>query len=111
MPALKLLALLAIATAGLPSAAGAQCRLCDQPTTTPPDNGTSGDVQLQIETNLNFDRLILGGAGPGAVTIRPNGSSGAEGAVTQVGPRAMVGTVLVHGDPGRAVRVELPRRI
>lgn len=29
----------------------------------------------------------------------------------QVGPRAMVGTVLVHGDAGRGVRVELPRRI
>jgi hypothetical protein len=64
-----------------------------------------------VETNLNFDRLILGGSGIGAATIRPDGSSGAEGAVSQVGPRAIVGTVLVHGDPGRAVRVDLPRRI
>lgn len=29
----------------------------------------------------------------------------------QVGPRAMVGSVLVHGEPNRAVRVDLPRRI
>jgi len=91
--------------------AQAQCRLCDQPTTDRPESSTSDDVQLQIETNLNFDRLILTGPGNGAATIRPDGSSGAEGSVAQVGPRAMVGTVLVHGQPGRAVRVQLPRRI
>ena len=45
------------------------------------------------------------------MTIRPDGSSGAEGGVADVGPRAMVGTVLVHGQPGRAVRIELPRRV
>jgi hypothetical protein len=108
------LKLLALAFAGLVAAwspAGAQCRLCDQPTTARPEDAPGGDVNLQIETNLNFDRLILTGAGTGAATIRPDGSSGAEGSVLQVGPRAMVGTVLVHGDPNRAVRVELPRRV
>lgn len=60
---------------------------------------------------MNFDHLILLGGGPGAVTIRPDGSSAAAGAVAGVGPRAMVGTVLVHGDGGRLVRVDLPRRI
>jgi len=29
----------------------------------------------------------------------------------EVGPRAMVGTVLVHGEPNRAVRVDMPRRV
>lgn len=110
MPAPKLFLLLIVAAA-FPSGAAAQCRLCEQPTTARPDVGTTGDLQLQVETNLNFDRLILAGSGNGAATIRPDGSSGAEGAVSQVGPRAMVGTVLVHGDPGRALRVEIPRRI
>jgi hypothetical protein len=95
----------------LPGPAAAQCRLCDQPTTTAGDDRPAGDVQLQIESNLSFDRLILSGAGAGAVTIRPDGSTGAEGGVAEVGPRAMVGTVLVHGEPGRALRVQLPRRI
>jgi hypothetical protein len=90
---------------------GAQCRLCDQPTTALPEQTQSGDVNLQIETNLNFDRLILTGGGAGAATIRPDGSNGAEGSVMEVGPRAMVGTVLVHGDANRALRVELPRRV
>jgi hypothetical protein len=99
------------AAAVLSSEAAAQCRLCDQPTTARAEQGPNGDVQLQIETGLNFDRIILSGAGNGAVTIRPDGSSSAAGAVDGVGPRAMVGTVLVHGEAGRAVRVELPRQI
>ena len=99
------------AIAAAPSAWLGQCRLCDRPTTVRMDNATNGDVQIQIETNLSFDRLIFSGAGPGSATIRPDGSSAAEGSVTEVGPRAMVGTVLVHGDPGRGVRIELPRRI
>jgi Domain of unknown function (DUF4402) len=99
------------AAVAIPSPSDAQCRLCDQPSIDRPQDAPEGDVQLQIETNLNFDRLILVGAGAGAATIRPDGSTAAEGAIGELGPRAMVGTVLVHGDPGRAVRVELPRRI
>jgi hypothetical protein len=94
------------------SPADGQCRLCTQPTTTASaEAAPSDDVRIEIETNLAFDRLILAGSGAGAATIRPNGSTGAEGSVSDVGPRAVVGTVLVHGGPGRAVSVELPRRI
>jgi hypothetical protein len=104
--------LAAFAAAVVASApAAGQCRLCDQPTTDRPADGPNGDVQIQIETSLNFDRLILSGAGAGAATIRPNGSNGTEGAVIDFGPRAIVGTVLVHGDAGRPVRVDLPHRI
>ena len=99
------------AAAAAPSPAVAQCRLCNQPTTDRPVDGPNGDVQLQIETGLNFDWLILSGAGAGAATIRPDGSNGTEGSVMDVGPRAMVGTVLVHGEANRAVRVELPHRV
>jgi Domain of unknown function (DUF4402) len=96
----------------LSTGAGAQCRLCSQPTTnSAPVDSSSGDVQLQIETNLNFDRMILSGVGNGAATIRADGSNGVEGSVIQLGPRATVGTVLVHGDPNRTVRVQVPRRV
>ena len=107
----KLLISLALANAAW-SPAGAQCRLCDRPTTVRAEEGSNGgDVELRIESSLNFDRLILGGSGAGAVTIRPDGSSGTEGSVMQLGPRATVGTVQVHGEANRAVRVEIPRRI
>jgi hypothetical protein len=101
----------ALVAVGICSPAAAQCRLCDQPTTQAPVTGADGDVELQIETKLDFDRLILSGTGTGAATIRPDGSQLAEGTVINLGPRAMVGTVLVHGQAGRSVRVEIPHRI
>jgi|SRR3954447_14549189 hypothetical protein len=110
----KLLALVVAASAAAaatPWPAEAQCRLCDKPTTTREDPANGDDIHLEIETSLNFDRLILFGQGQGAAVLRPDGSSAAEGTVTNVGPRAMVGTAVVHGTPGRTVRVELPRRI
>ena len=72
--------LLAFGLVALSSAAGGQCRLCEKPTMSQasPDSTNSGDVEVQIETSLNFDRLILSGSGPGAVTILPDGSSGVE---------------------------------
>ena len=95
----------------IPAPAPAQCRLCSVPSTQMPVDSADGDVQLQVETGLDFDRLIFTGPGAGAATVRPDGSKGAEGIVADVGPRATVGTVLVHGAPGRALTVEVPHRI
>lgn len=110
---LQLLSLAAAAaTAGMSSTpTGAQCRLCATPVTSREDSAAKQDVQIEVQSSVNFDRLILFGEGDGAATIRPDGSRAAEGAVTGVGPRAMVGTATVHGEAGRAVRVELPTRI
>ena len=99
------------AAAQLDAPARAQCRLCDQPTTQMPVDSADGDVQLTVETGLDFDRMIFVGSGFGAATVRPDGSNAAEGVVAAVGPRSTVGTVLVHGEPGRALRVEVPHRI
>ncbi len=110
----KFLAIFLAATAAVvvtTRPATAQCRLCDTPTTVRDDPTQSGDVRIEIESSLNFDRLIMYGAGQGAAVIRPNGSTAAEGAVTGVSPRAMVGTAVVHGESGRAIRVDLPRQI
>jgi hypothetical protein len=100
----------AAAAAGL-TPASAQCRLCDTPTTALSQSPDGDGIELDIQTTLDFDRLILSGSGQGAAVIRPDGSSSAQGALTQVSARAMVGSASVHGTPGRAVRVELPRRI
>jgi uncharacterized protein DUF4402 len=114
MGASKPLALLlaaAAAAAATPWPAGAQCRLCAAPVTTRDAPGATQDIRIEIETSINFDQLILMGEGEGAAVIRPDGSRAAEGNVSNVGPRAMVGSASVHGEPGRAVRVELPQRI
>src|SRR5574338_806200 len=109
--------LLAFACAALvpalanPAPATAQCRLCDTPTTgrDEPDDGS--DIRLEIETSINFDRLVFLGSVTATALIRPDGSTSAQGAVSDISPRAMVGSAVVHGQPGRAVRIELPRRI
>jgi hypothetical protein len=110
--ALYLLVLaLAAGMSAMPVPAGAQCRLCETPTTTRDEGGDDGRVSLEIETGLDFDRLILLGAGEGSATLRPDGSRSVSGVVGDIGSRAMVGSAVVRGEAGRAVRVELPSRI
>lgn len=88
--------------------ADAQCRLCAKPTTTADPNLTSDDLQIEIETNLDFDRLVLADSGPGNATLHTDGSDTPTGSVTDVSPRARVATVVIHGDPGRMVRIDVP---
>ena len=91
--------------------AAAQCRLCDAPTTSREEASAEGPVSLEIETSLDFDRLILLGAGDGSATLLPDGSRSVSGVVEAISGRAMVGSAVVRGEAGRSVRVELPRRI
>lgn len=101
----------AFACAVASSGASAQCRLCSTPTTIRNDTESSDKVGLEVETSLNFDKLVVDGSGGGTATIRPDGSTENAGGVAGISPRAMVGTVVLHGQPGRAIRVELPTRI
>lgn len=91
--------------------AAAQCRLCDTPTTAREEASGSGAISLDIATSLDFDRLILLGAGEGSATLLPNGSRSVSGQVGDISGRAMVGSAVIHGEAGRAVRIDLPRRI
>lgn len=101
----------ALLSLGAGQPGSAQCRLCDSPTTVHEAEGGKGEVQLDVQTSLSFDRLILLGAGEGTAVLRPDGSSSSTGTILDVSPRAMVGTVNVHGEPGRTVRIDLPSRI
>jgi hypothetical protein len=104
---------IAAAAAGLvtPSAAEAQCRLCGTPTTTREEPEVAGEIKLEVETSLNFDRLILANEGEGSATLRPDGSGTTGGSVADMSPRTVVGTVTLRGEPGRAVRIDIPPRI
>jgi hypothetical protein len=99
----------AAAVAGSPAAA--QCRLCDKPSTLPVTGDAERHVTLQLETSINFDRIVVSGAGDGSAILRPDGGIAAQGTIAQVSPRAMVGSVVVQGQPGKAVRVLLPARV
>ena len=104
------LAVFAAAAAGISPVRG-QCRLCEKPTTALSQSVSGDGIDLEVQTSLDFGRLILAGHGQGAAVIRPDGSKAAEGALAALSARAMVGTAVVHGIPGRAVKVELPRQI
>jgi len=106
-------ALAAVAAAMVVGArpATAQCRLCDNPTTQRETAGDAKQIELEIETSLNFDRLVLFGAGEGTASITPDGARSSAGSIAEIGPRAMVGKAVVQGEPGRALRIDLPSRI
>jgi hypothetical protein len=97
--------------AGAPTSAPAQCRLCAAPTTEVQKGEDGGPIRLEAQASLDFDRLVLLGGGDGAATLLPNGERSASGSIATVSARAMVGSVSVHGEPGRTVRVEMPARI
>ena len=78
---------------------------------TRPQRSAEAPVKLDVEVNLDFDRLVLAGSGDGSVELRPDGGSNVSGSITSIGARAMVGEVVIRGEPGRYVRIDLPRRI
>lgn len=86
------------------------CRLCGDATRTD-EAKPATPVSLNVETSLDFDRLILAGAGDGIAEIGPDGSRAASGSISTIGARAMVGLVTIRGEPGRYVRIMLPERI
>ena len=89
----------------------AQCRLCSTPTTELGQQEDGGPIRLEVQTTLNFDRLVLMGDGSGYATLLPTGEKTASGSVATVSAAAMVGSVSVHGEPNRVVRVDLPPHI
>ena len=114
-PSLFPFALLALASLALPASSLAQdmtapCRLCVS-TDGDGDDEPAKPVRLEVEASLNFDRLVTAGTGVGMAELGPDGSRRVGGSITAMSARAMVGEVVVRGEPGREVRVELPRTI
>ena len=108
---LSVLAVAASTTTVLAIPAAGQCRLCDTPASGADERSDEGPVRLEIATSLDFDRLILLGSREGSATLLPDGTRSVSGAIGDIGGRAMVGSAIIHGEAGRAVRIELPRRI
>ena len=95
----------------MPGAAPAQCRLCEAPTTTPQEEGDAIPLRLDVQARLDFDRLILDDTSSGTARLAPDGTSTISGSVGTISGRAMVGSVMVTGEPGRLVRIGFPGSI
>jgi hypothetical protein len=104
------IALLAGALA-VPAAAPAQCRLCATPVTQLGGSSGSTPIRLEVQARLDFDRVILADSSPGTARLSPDGSSSTSGSIGALTGRAMVGSVIVRGEPGRLVRIGFPDSI
>jgi hypothetical protein len=107
---LVLIGAMGIAAPALPQDVQAPCRLCDISSTSIEDKPAS-PISLDVEASLDFDQLILAGTGSGTAELGPDGTRSVTGTVTALSARAMVGEVIVRGEPGRMLRVDLPRNI
>jgi Domain of unknown function (DUF4402) len=104
-------ALMALGLLPLLVAAGDDaCRLCK-----PSDAVTQAEMAreipltLEISTKLDFSRAALSGAGGGAIDLDPmNGSRRVDGGMIDLGGSALAGMAIVRGQPGRAVRIDMP---
>ena len=103
--------LLGLASFLAPSGAAAQCRLCGTPSLFGDAREAPGRVSVEVETSLAFDRVVLVNDTGGTATLRPDGSRAVTGGLSDLSGRAMVGSAIIRGAPGKAVRVDLPRRI
>ena len=99
-----------LAAPASPQDVQAPCRLCDTSSTSI-DDKPAAPVSLDVEASLDFDQLILAGTGDGSAELGPDGTRIVTGAVTAISARAMVGEVAIRGEPGRLLRVDLPRNI
>ncbi len=96
----------------VPASAPAQCRLCDTPTTGPDVATEATPIRLDVQARLDFDQLILlDSAASGTARLSPDGSSSTSGSLGAMTGRAMVGSVIVRGEPGRLVRIGFPGAI
>ena len=96
----------------MPAPAVGQCRLCPAPTTEAPVDAASQPVRIEVQARLDFDQIIVtDGNGLGTARLLPDGTATTSGSIGVIGGRAMVGSVVVRGEPGRLVRIGLPGSI
>jgi hypothetical protein len=85
--------------------------LCSATTDDPSNARAASPLRLQVESRLDFDKVVFEGTGAASLALSPGGITRLSGAATAAGARAMPGTVLVRGEPGRAVRIDLPPEV
>ncbi len=88
----------------------APCQLCSAVPSDILNARPTVPLRLQVETRLDFDKVVFEGTGSALLVLSPNGAVQLSGA-TAAGARTMPGSVLIRGEPGRAVRIDLPGKV
>jgi hypothetical protein len=86
------------------------CALC-APASEVAEDKSATPVSLSVETKLDFGQIILASSGEGSAQLGPDGARNVTGSVTAISARAMLGEVVIRGEPGRSVRIDLPNHI
>jgi hypothetical protein len=107
---LALAGALGFAAPALPQDVTAPCALC-APVGGAVEDKPATPVSLSVDTKLDFGQIILAGAGDGSAQLDTDGARNVSGSVTAISARAMLGEVVIRGEPGRQVRIDLPRHI
>lgn len=106
LPLTLLAAALTLAPAAL---AQDSCRLCLDGAA--PVLAGERPLAIEIFTDLAFSRLAMTGSGGGSAAIDAQGGKRTSGAVMDLGGMAVSGSGRITGQPGRAVRIDLPQRV
>ncbi|QIK96980.1 DUF4402 domain-containing protein [Sphingomonas sp. HDW15A] len=91
--------------------ASAQCRLCETPSVASQESSDEESLDISVDTDLDFDRLLLASTGEGSARLTPDGTRLASGSIASIGGRAVVARIVVSGRPGRKVSIDLPKRV
>jgi hypothetical protein len=117
------LAMLAVLPAE-PVAAQGKCSFCD--TNPPPKgegggrpnngngngNGNNAAIELAIESEINFGRLVMIGDGVGRVLVDlQTGAKTVTGNLDDLGGVAVQGRAIIRGTPLRAIQVSFPTNV
>ncbi len=107
-------ALIAVSLLPASAASSDACRLCEpQAKSEALPEKREIPVSIDITTRLSFSRTALAGDGrSGQITISPqNGGALVQGGLVDMGGFSLAGTAIVRGEPGRQIRIDLPRSI
>jgi hypothetical protein len=69
-------------------------------------------LNVEIRSSLDFSRATATGGDGGQISIDPNGGTRTvSGNVADLGGSPFAGSAIVTGEPGRAIRIEMPPTI
>ncbi len=90
------------------SARADECRLC---TTATGGTAAAQPLQVDIINGLTFSRAAHTGSGKGRISVAADGASNIGGGLIALGGYAVAGSAVIHGEPGRYIRIDLPARV
>jgi len=87
------------------------CLLCTQGENETRYSAPEIPLRIEITTPLNFSRIALTGRSGAQITVDPAGAHSLNGDAVPLGGYPVAGYVMLTGNPGRSVRIDIPREV